>query len=83
METKNHLDKIERMFAFIAKDKDGNEGIPAFEQNGVMWPLVGADWTRIESFRKAAETIANHSGQTITLVEFSVRKDLEIIHKLN
>jgi len=79
METKNHLLKIEKMFAFIAKDKDGNESLPAVGQNGVMWPLVGADWNRIESFRKAAQTIANHSDQIITLVEFSVRKDLETI----
>jgi hypothetical protein len=72
--------KIEKMFAFIAIDEEGNEGVTAFQdKRGVWLPLVGADWARVNSLKEIAQEIAKASGQKITLVEFSVRKEIEVL----
>jgi len=69
------------MFAFIAKDKNGDEGIPAWldTKSGSWFPLVGADWARVDSLKALAKELTKGTDTKITLVEFSVRKDLETI----
>jgi hypothetical protein len=47
--------KIERLYAWIATEADGKEGVPAVTApDGTVCPLVGADRARIESFREIA-----------------------------
>lgn len=63
--------KITEMFAFIIKDEDGNEGITAFLNNGMMTPMVGADMARVEDLKLIAEDIAIATGQEVKLVKFT------------
>lgn len=71
--------KIERMYAFVAIDEHGDEGIPAFSHGPMMLPMVGADMTRIESMRTMAQNIANTTGQSMRLVIFEKREELDWI----
>jgi hypothetical protein len=78
METKKL--KIKKMFAFIATDENGKEWLPSVQdQRGFMFPLFGADRETIDRYKSDAKIIATTTGHKITLVEFSVRTDLEII----
>jgi hypothetical protein len=71
--------RIDEVFVFIAKDKDG-EGVPAFTlPGGMMLPMVCADKARVDSLREMARTIARNTGNKITLCRFSVREELEVI----
>jgi hypothetical protein len=70
--------RIDEMFAFIASDANG-EGLPAFQAGLMMMPLVAADRKRVDSLRDIARQIARETGQTITLVRFSHREELEVI----
>lgn len=75
------MDQITTLFAYIARDADGNEGLAAFfSQEHSMWmPLVGADCDRVASLRDAAEFIAKQSGQTLHLYHFTLRELKETI----
>ena len=73
--------KIERLYAWIATEPDGGEGVTAHNVviagREMMAPLVGADKARIESYRSHARDVARLSKCPVRLVEFSVRTVLE------
>lgn len=71
---------IEKMFAFIAEDEEG-EGVCGFQDplTGDWAPMVGADIARIETLEPMAQLIANESKKTIRLVLFSERKEVRLI----
>jgi len=80
------MPKIEAMYAYIPHEKGdpNDEGVTAFMPGlSAQWmPMVGADEKRMASLKSMAQGLANASGQTITLVKFSVRTDLETIDPL-
>ena len=73
--TKPH--KIERLYAWIATDATGEDGIPAAVIDGVTMPLIGSDKARIESLRPFAEQVVAADGLAVRLVEFSIATVLE------
>lgn len=72
---------ITELYAFIATEAPGEEGITATQmgQGGqtVFMPLIGADATRVAALRERAQMVADASGLTITLARFTVREDVE------
>lgn len=54
--------KITELYAFVAKDKNGHEGIIAVKLGEIMVPLIGADFERVETFKKIADDIARQQG---------------------
>lgn len=71
--------RIDQMYAFVATDKDGTEGIVgAATANGWM-PLVGADMERVDQLRPLVKEIAKATNVTVRLLRFSVREELEVI----
>lgn len=70
--------KIEKLYCFIAEEEAG-EGVTAFHSGHGWIPMVGADMKRVDDLMDIAQAIADRSGQTITLCEFSVRTELEVI----
>lgn len=74
---------IGTLFAFIATDADGSEGITAFEgPDGVMYPMVGADMERVDDLKPIAQAIAKASDTPIHLVRFSKREVLETFNEI-
>jgi len=65
------------MFAFIALDHDGTEGVIAGETPMGFLPLVGADMDRIDSLRPIAQRIALGTKTKVCLVQFTNRIELE------
>ena len=63
---------IDDIWAFVATDEAGNEGICAFYDNEhATWlPMIGADEDRVESLRPTAEAIAEKTGRKVKLVRF-------------
>jgi hypothetical protein len=68
--------KIERLYAWIATEADGGEGVCAMSlpDGKTLMPLVGADMERIESLRAHAGLVARISKCPVRLVEFSARR---------
>ena len=54
--------KITEIGVWIATEKDGTEGIPAMEIEGMMIPLIGADAARIKDMKPYAEMISQKTG---------------------
>jgi hypothetical protein len=79
MEEGMSAEKIERLYAWIATDAEGQDGVPAVMGSGVALPLVGADKARIESFRPEAEDLAHNAGFRVRLVEFTQMVVLETL----
>jgi len=72
--------KIEEMYAFIATEEDGQEGICAFQIKSGLWmPMVGADLKRVDSLRPMAKAIAKATGKRIEVCKFTNRQHLEMI----
>ena len=72
--------KIEEMYAFIATEEDGQEGICAFQIKSGLWmPMVGADLKRVASLRPMAEAISKATGKQIEVCKFTNRQHLEMI----
>lgn len=69
--------KLTEMFAWVCTEPDGGEGIPTIMLDGMMFPMLGGDKARIESFRSHAQAVAANSGYPMRLVRFSEREVLE------
>lgn len=70
---------IDAIYAWVATDPDGGEGICSFQLGDTHMPLVGADMDRIKSLRRFAESVRRISGYPVRLVRFGSRDDLEIL----
>lgn len=68
--------KIDEMFAFVATEKDGQEGIIGAELNGRFLPLVGADMARVVSLYPFAAALAEHSKVPLKVVKFTNKTDI-------
>ena len=68
--------KIEAIYAWVATESDGGEGICSALMGDVHMPLVGADRQRMESLRPYAEAAARHFGVPVRLVRFSTLETL-------
>lgn len=71
--------RILSMWAFVAVDEDGTEGVVGATTPLGFMPLVGADLARIESLKPYAQQVATVSGRPVTLAHFSVRTDQETL----
>jgi hypothetical protein len=80
-EPPNNLLRIDQVWAFVAVDEDGNEGVCAapFTGMGVV-PLIAADEARLASILPVAQRIATMSGRTVKLIKLSVREELQVFH---
>jgi hypothetical protein len=72
---------IEAIYAWVATEPDGGEGICSAQQLGsnLVMPLVGADIDRIKSLRPHAEAVRRITGYPVRLVRFGSRDDLEVL----
>jgi hypothetical protein len=68
---------IDRIYAWIAVEPDGGEGILSAQIGEVHMPLVGADKERIESLREYAKMIHLKTLYPIKLVVFETKTILE------
>ena len=71
---------IEAVYAWVAEEPDGSEGIIAVKLKDQWHPLVGADPERIESFRDAAMSIHHTTLMPVRLLRFTTREILEEFH---
>jgi hypothetical protein len=70
---------IEAIYAWVATEPDGGEGICSMQIGDTHMPLVGADMDRMKSLRPHAEFIHKMGGYPVRLVRFGSREDLEIL----
>ena len=71
---------ITELWAWVCTEKDGGEGIPAFDLGkGMVMPLVGADRERVESLRPYAENVVNEMGLPVKLMKFSNMEVIKLI----
>lgn len=70
---------IDALYAWVATEPDGGEGVCSAQIGDVYYPLVGADMERLRSLRPYAEAIRRTSGYPVRLVRFAHREDLEIL----
>lgn len=54
--------KIDELYAFIAIDENGNEGIMSMFDGTTHIPLIGADTARLDSIRPLADEVTRVSG---------------------
>lgn len=71
--------RIDRVWAFVSVDADGNEGVLAATIGDTVYPLMGADEARVASLRSLAEGIAKQAGMTVKLLRFDTRTELDTI----
>jgi hypothetical protein len=69
---------IGHLWAFVATDSDGNEGLMAGMFGNVVAPLVAADDNRLDSLRVMAEAGAKASKRVVRLVKFTTRVEVEV-----
>ena len=62
---------IEKLYAWIMVDEDGDEAIPAMTLADNGWlPMIGADEARMESLRPIVQRIADKRGLMAVLKVF-------------
>ena len=67
--------KIDRIWAFVAVDDNGDEGIMSALMGEVHMPLIGADMDRVNQLRGHAELISKLSGVRYELRYFKLDSD--------
>lgn len=70
---------ITEMFAFIATEAPGEEGVIAMQNGMWLMPLIAGDAARVAALREKAQEVATASNKHVTLAHFTVREDLELI----
>ena len=65
------MDVITEMYAFVAKDEDG-EGVIGMKTEDGWMPLVGADMARVASLIPHALAVAKASGKEVVLKKFEL-----------
>lgn len=74
------LPRIESVWAFLCREKDGTEGVCAFMHPTLGWcAMVAADENRLAYLREYAQIIAKLTGNEIVLARFHGRQDQEVI----
>lgn len=74
MTVPKHIDAI---YAWVATESDGGEGVCSMIRGDVHMPLIGADLDRIKSLRPQALMIRAATGCPVRLVRYGRREDLE------
>jgi hypothetical protein len=68
---------IDALYAWVATEPDGGEGVCSAQIGDTHFPLVGADIDRAKSYRPYAELARKATGYPVRLVRFALREDLE------
>ncbi len=64
---------IDALYAWVATEPDGGEGVCSWQFGDTHMPLIGADMDRIKSLRHHAEVVRAATGYPVRLVRFSMR----------
>ncbi|KKN68345.1 hypothetical protein LCGC14_0452210 [marine sediment metagenome] len=72
--------KLDKIYAYIAMDNQGNEAIVAASIGEIIMPLVMGDRLRVESYREIALEVGRTENVPIRLVEFTKRSDIERVY---
>lgn len=70
---------ITELFAFVAVDGEGKEGICSASIGGGHWAMVTTRPDILAKMRVAAREISKHAGKPIRLVRFTQREVVETI----
>jgi hypothetical protein len=87
-ETVNLIDKsmkrgheVRQIWAVVAIDKDGNEGLPAVMKRGLVMPLLCTDPDKVSGLRKLAKECSDSDGSMrLVLRQFTDYTDIEELH---
>jgi hypothetical protein len=71
--------EVNEVYAFLAVDAEGAEGVPAAQLGDMLMPLVAADQARLDDLRPIARQLASAYGMKITVARFTRREDIETI----
>jgi hypothetical protein len=75
----NRMPRIDKIWAFLSIDKDGDEAVCGMAFNGGWIAMVAADLKRVESLKPVAKAMAELSDMKIKLVEFTTRREIQEI----
>lgn len=67
---------VDELFAFIATDDDGDEGVMAAMMDGTWYPLVAADLVRAQQFTPLANAVSKEAGVEYKLKHFKLLGDV-------
>jgi len=64
--------KIKELYAFIATEKDGTEGIMSYyARNAGTWvPMIGSDFMRVDALKLIADKMCATTGHTYRIKRF-------------
>lgn len=69
---------ITEMFAFVAIDEDGDEGLLGTKMGDSWYPLVGSNMARVELLKPIAKNIAKIVGEKVRLKKFKFVEESEV-----
>ena len=69
----------ETVWAFVATDEDGMEDVVKLSVGGQHHNFFTLDEAHADAMRAIAQDFANLTGQSIRVVRFTAREDLELI----
>lgn len=72
--------RINQLYAAVAIDDDGDEGVCAFfnEELRSWMPLVAADERRLADIRRISADIARESQKRVRIIKMTTREELEV-----
>ncbi len=70
------MPKVTELYAFVAENGPGDEGLMALILEDKVVPLVGADMERLDSFRPIARGISQASGIPYRILHFKLEGEI-------
>lgn len=74
------MPRIDQIYAFVAEEEPGDEGIVAMPIGDKWLPLIGSDMERVDDLKIIAKSLAKSIDKPIRLILFSERTELEVIN---
>lgn len=61
---------VDGIYAFVAEDENGDEGVACLPHGNVVMPMVCADMARVRELLPFAQLVANARGKRVELRKF-------------
>lgn len=73
------MQKIDRVYAYIGCPKDKEIVCSISDGHSYLFPMMSADLEVVKRAKESIQQLANTSGETFTLREFTLGQDIEEI----
>lgn len=77
-----HKVRVQHMWVFVIVDAEGNECIPAYQEDKLLMPMIAGDPERLEELRFHIPQLQKETGMKVKILKFTHRVEVPLFGPL-